>query len=113
MAFLIIFAAQNIEMETNEKYIDESRQGEALLIEPDESVTATRKVYIESYGCQMNFSDSEIVASVMKDIGYTTTRELENADIVFLNTCAIRDNAEQKIWHRLRQLKYDKRKNPN
>ncbi len=70
------------------------------------------KVYIESYGCQMNFSDSEIVAAVVKADGYSTTDSETDADVIFLNTCAIRENAEQKIHHRLQSLKPLKRKNP-
>jgi len=63
-----------------------------------------KKLYIESYGCQMNFSDSEIVASILKDKGITTTSEIEEADLIFLNTCSIRDKAEQTIRKRLRQM---------
>ncbi len=70
------------------------------------------KVYIESYGCQMNFADSEIIAAVVKADGYSTTDSETDADIIFLNTCAIRENAEQKIHHRLQSLKPLKRKNP-
>lgn len=71
-----------------------------------------KKVYIETYGCQMNFSDSEIVASLMQDKGYEIIDESENADIVFVNTCSIRDNAEQRVRKRLRELKSLKKKNP-
>lgn len=71
-----------------------------------------KKVYIETYGCQMNFSDSEIVASLMQDKGYEIIDESENADIVFINTCSIRDNAEQRVRKRLRELKSLKKKNP-
>ena len=63
-----------------------------------------KKLYIETYGCQMNVADSEVVASVMKMAGYETTEQLEDADAVFLNTCSVRDNAEQKIFHRLDAL---------
>ena len=63
-----------------------------------------KKLYIETYGCQMNVADSEVVASVMQMAGYETTETLENADAVFLNTCSVRDNAEQKIYHRLEAL---------
>lgn len=70
------------------------------------------KVYIESYGCQMNFADSEIVSAVVKADGYSTTDSDTDADVIFLNTCAIRDNAEQKIHFRLQALKPLKRKNP-
>ena len=63
-----------------------------------------KKLYIETYGCQMNVADSEVVASVMQMAGYETTESLDEADAVFLNTCSIRDNAEQKIYHRLDAL---------
>ena len=71
-----------------------------------------RKVYIETYGCQMNFSDSEIVASLMKAEGYEVCDESQEADIIFVNTCSIRDNAEQRVRKRLRELKSLKKKNP-
>ena len=63
-----------------------------------------KKLYIETYGCQMNVADSEVVASVMQMAGYETTDTLDEADAVFLNTCSVRDNAEQKIYHRLEAL---------
>ena len=63
-----------------------------------------KKLYIETYGCQMNVADSEVVASVMQMAGYETTDTLDDADAVFLNTCSVRDNAEQKIYHRLEAL---------
>jgi tRNA-2-methylthio-N6-dimethylallyladenosine synthase len=67
-----------------------------------------KKLYIETYGCQMNVADSEVVASVMRMAGYETTEVLSEADAVFLNTCSVRDNAEQKIFHRLEALKGEK-----
>ena len=67
-----------------------------------------KKLYIETYGCQMNVADSEVVASVMQMAGYETTEKLEEADAVFLNTCSVRDNAEQKIYHRLEALHSEK-----
>ena len=67
-----------------------------------------KKLYIETYGCQMNVADSEVVASVMQMAGYETTEQLEEADAVFLNTCSVRDNAEQKIYHRLEALNAEK-----
>lgn len=67
-----------------------------------------KKLYIETYGCQMNVADSEVVASVMQMAGYETTEQLEEADAVFLNTCSVRDNAEQKIYHRLEALSAEK-----
>ncbi len=69
-----------------------------------------KKLYIETYGCQMNVADSEVVASVMQMAGYETTEELSEADAVFLNTCSVRDNAEQKIYHRLEALNAERRK---
>ena len=69
-----------------------------------------KKLYIETYGCQMNVADSEVVASVMQMAGYETTEELSEADAVFLNTCSVRYNAEQKIYHRLDALDAERRK---
>ena len=63
-----------------------------------------KKLYIETYGCQMNVADSEVVVSVMQMAGYETTEQIDEADAVFLNTCSVRDNAEQKIYHRLEEL---------
>ena len=71
-----------------------------------------KKLYIETYGCQMNVADSEVVASVMQMAGYESTASLDDADAVFLNTCSVRDNAEQKILHRLDALDAIKRKRP-
>lgn len=80
---------------------------------PDNHKLGQRKLYIESYGCQMNFSDSEIVASVMQQDGFGTTANAEDADLIFLNTCAIRDKAEQTIRFRLNHLNGMKRKKPH
>ena len=71
-----------------------------------------KKLYIETYGCQMNVADSEVVASVMQMAGYESTASLDDADAIFLNTCSVRDNAEQKILHRLDALDAIKRKRP-
>jgi tRNA-2-methylthio-N6-dimethylallyladenosine synthase len=71
-----------------------------------------KKVFIETYGCQMNFSDSEIVASIMSQNGYETTTGTGEADVIFLNTCSIRDKAEQRIRKRLQALRSVKKKNP-
>lgn len=70
----------------------------------DELAIGKKRLYIESYGCQMNFADSEVVAAVMRSAGYATTSSATDADVIFLNTCAIRDNAEQKVRHRLKHL---------
>jgi len=90
---------------------DESRQGEALMIESQKQYSG-RKLYIESYGCAMNFADSEIVASLMLDIGFETTPQYKEADVIFINTCSIRDNAEQRVRNRLREFSAAKRKKP-
>jgi tRNA-2-methylthio-N6-dimethylallyladenosine synthase len=97
-------------MNAENKIIDESRQGEALLMEGQKS--GSKKLFLESYGCQMNFSDSEIVASILMEKGYSTTRNYEEADIIFVNTCAIRDNAENRVRQRLQDYKKVKRARP-
>jgi tRNA-2-methylthio-N6-dimethylallyladenosine synthase len=96
-----------------EKQIDESRQGEILEISiPIIAHKPQKKLLLESYGCQMNFADSEIIASIMAQEGFTTTRDVEEADLVLLNTCAIRDNAEQRIRGRLEFLNSVKKRKP-
>ncbi|MXV49428.1 tRNA (N6-isopentenyl adenosine(37)-C2)-methylthiotransferase MiaB [Pedobacter sp. HMF7647] len=96
----------------SEKEHDEARQGEALMLEIDAEKTVSRKLYIESYGCQMNFSDSEIVASIMLDNGFETTKDYKQADVVFINTCSIRENAEQRVRNRLKEFGAAKKSNP-
>lgn len=71
------------------------------------------KVYIETYGCQMNVNDSEVVASIMQSNGYAITENLNEADVILINTCSIRDNAEQRVWGRLDNLRMEKKKRPN
>ena len=93
-----------------DKTHDESRQGEALMLEPKGK--NDRKLYIESYGCAMNFSDSEIVASILADKGFETTGDYNNADVIFINTCSIRENAEQRVRNRLKEFTIAKVKNP-
>jgi tRNA-2-methylthio-N6-dimethylallyladenosine synthase len=73
----------------------------------------SKKVFIETYGCQMNFSDSEIVGSIMKSIDYELTTDINQASVIFLNTCSIRDNAEQRVNRRLKELRSYKKKNPD
>jgi tRNA-2-methylthio-N6-dimethylallyladenosine synthase len=90
---------------------DESRQGEAVDMVPV-GKSDGRKLYIESYGCQMNFSDSEIVASILIDQGFETTKDYKEADVVFINTCSIRENAEQRVRNRLKEFESAKTKNP-
>ena len=94
------------------KIIDESKQGEALEIKSSETLPSNgKKLFLESYGCQMNFADSEIVASILIDKGYTTTTDYKEADLIFVNTCAIRENAESRVRQRLYDYKKVKRKN--
>jgi tRNA-2-methylthio-N6-dimethylallyladenosine synthase len=94
-----------------EKQIDEKRQGETFSIANTEN--DGKKMYIESYGCQMNFSDSEIVASILYKEGFSTTNDIEKADLVFVNTCSIREKAEQTIRKRLQVYNsIKKKKNP-
>ena len=99
-------------MELNQnKVIVEARQGEAVVVEPNNS--SGKKLYVESYGCQMNFSDSEVVASIMTKEGYITTRNVDEADVVLINTCSIRENAEQRVRNRLTEFKHKKDQNPD
>lgn len=100
-----------LELTHTTKTQDESRQGEALDMVPTGDSTG-RKLYIESYGCQMNFSDSEIVASILMEKGFETTRDYKEADVVFINTCSIRENAEQRVRNRLKEFESAKAKNP-
>lgn len=92
---------------TMEKIIDENKQGESLILDKKEG--NKRKLFIESYGCAMNFSDSEIVASIMETQGFNTTKNLEEADLVLVNTCSIRDKAEQTVRKRLEKYNAVKR----
>lgn len=72
----------------------------------------SQKLYIETYGCQMNIADSEVVASVLKDKGYAVTEDINEADVILVNTCSIRENAEQRVWGRLDVFKQIKKKKP-
>ena len=89
----------------------EARQGERLQLEA--TPQADRKLFIESYGCQMNFADSEVVASILAKEGFSTTQELKEADLVLVNTCSIRDNAEQTVRRRLKVYNKAKESKPN
>ena len=93
-----------------EKTIDEKKQGETLVI-PSKAEN-NKKLFIESYGCSMNFSDSEIVASILQNEGFNTTPHLEEADLVLVNTCSIRDKAEQTVRKRLEKYNAVKKINP-
>ncbi len=93
------------------KTIDETRQGEAIILNDTDGASG-KMLYLESYGCQMNFSDSEVVASILKEDGYNTTRNVDEADVVLINTCSIRDNAEKRVRKRLTEFKKKKTSNP-
>ncbi len=112
-ALLIVNFTAPMEMkfDQNKNMLDEERQGEATLIKSNYSGNS-RKLYLESYGCQMNFSDSEIVASILCDEGFTTTANQLEADVVLLNTCAIRENAESRVRQRLQDFKKEKKNRP-
>lgn len=94
-----------------DKIIDEGRQGEAV-VSTGPARSNGKKLYVESYGCQMNFSDSEVVASIMSSQGYETTRNADDADVVLINTCSIRENAETRVRKRLGDFKKRKESNP-
>ncbi|MEZ4934328.1 MAG: MiaB/RimO family radical SAM methylthiotransferase [Saprospiraceae bacterium] len=92
------------------KTVDESKQGEVFF---KESVLPGQKhFYIESYGCQMNFSDSEIVGSILSEVGYSPTRNMEVADLILINTCSIREKAEETVRKRLRVFDKMKKSRP-
>jgi len=101
-----------IDLVIPDKAHDEGRQGEALVLQPVAGKNNGRKLYIESYGCAMNFSDSEIVASILSEQGFETTGDYTNADVIFINTCSIRENAETRVRNRLKEFKAAKSKNP-
>ncbi len=98
--------------EVLEKVVEEARQGEVYAPFADDPNKFNKKFFIESYGCQMNFSDSEIVASILHGEGYGATRNFEEADLVLLNTCSIREKAESTIRHRLQTFKKIKESKP-
>ena len=97
-------------MEQVEKVIDEKIQGKALVTEAIDG--NSKKLFIESYGCQMNMNDSEIVASILAKEGFNTTQSLEDADLVLVNTCSIREKAEQTVRNRLKKYNHAKKSNP-
>src|SRR5690242_6861344 len=85
---------------------------ETFQVSKDQNTGKSRKLYIESYGCQMNFSDSEIVASILSQEGFDTTSDINVADVVFLNTCSIREKAEQTVRNRLNHINGLKKHKP-
>ncbi|HEY1870296.1 MAG TPA: tRNA (N6-isopentenyl adenosine(37)-C2)-methylthiotransferase MiaB, partial [Chitinophagaceae bacterium] len=100
-----------IDLTTNKTH-DENRQGEVYAPFAGNVNEYHKKFYIESYGCQMNFADSEIVASILNDEGFGATRNYEEADLVLINTCSIREKAEQTIRKRLTEFKKLKETKP-
>ena len=96
-----------------QKVHDEARQGEAFAPFANDPNDYTRKFYIESYGCQMNFSDSEIVASILSEEGFGATRNFEEATLILLNTCSIREKAEQTVRKRLSEFRKLKKQKPS
>lgn len=94
-----------------DKMMDESRQGEALIL-GENAPNSRKKLYIESYGCAMNFADSEVVASILAKDGFQTTTNFEEADVILLNTCSIRENAEVRVRKRLHDFKKQKKSQP-
>lgn len=102
-------------IDTQFRTIDESRQGEAFYLPDNNEVNPNilKRFYIESYGCQMNFSDSEIVASILSDCSYSPTRDIEAADLILLNTCSIREKAEETIRKRLQSINKIKQGKPD
>lgn len=94
------------------KEMDEARQGEAYAPFLDDPNQFSKKFYIESYGCAMNFADSEVVASILNDEGFGATRNCDEANLILVNTCSIREKAEQTIRNRLQHFKGLKEKDP-
>ena len=96
-----------------DRRVDETRQGEAYGVpQRVDGEAAAKRFYIESYGCQMNFSDSEIVASILGEAGYAPTRDLGEADLILVNTCSIREKAEETVRGRLRVFDREKERRP-
>ena len=95
-----------------DKKHDETRQGEAYAPASILNHTQVKKFYIESYGCQMNFADSEVVASILQENGFGATQHFQEADMIFLNTCSIREKAELTVRKRLTEFRQIKKYNP-
>jgi tRNA-2-methylthio-N6-dimethylallyladenosine synthase len=113
---LAIFAIPKTELlmleRMNHTMHEEARQGEAYSPFENDPTAYNKKFYIESYGCQMNFSDSEIVAAILNENGFGATRNFEEADLILINTCSIREKAEQTVRKRLSDLRVVKKNNP-
>lgn len=92
--------------------VEDAQAFETMKVSPDQNTGKSRRLYIESYGCQMNYSDSEIVASILQKEGFDTTSDINQADLIFLNTCSIREKAEQTVRNRLTHIHGLKKKKP-
>lgn len=103
----------NNDVAFEKKQMDEERQGEALILENKDNITYQKHFYIESYGCAMNFSDSEIVASILNKAGFGHTKDFSEADLVLINTCSIREKAEQTVRKRLELFNSFKQDKPD
>ena len=110
-SILVVSLPPDMTMKHTEKIIDEKAQGKALVTL--QKASNTKKLFIESYGCQMNMNDSEIVASILDQEGYNTTQVLEEADLVLVNTCSIREKAETTVRRRLQKYNAVKKINPS
>ena len=104
----IVLEKENPQINNPNKYNGEALD-HPLISAPN---TITKKLYLESYGCQMNFSDSEIVASILNEQGFITTKNFQESDLILLNTCSIREKAEITVRTRLKSFNKLKRKNP-
>lgn len=100
-------------MEEQQQLLNEDRQGEAFYVALTDSDTGKRKLFIESYGCAMNFADSEIVASILQTEGFSITTDSVEADVILINTCSIRENAELRVRKRLTDFRSSKVKKPS
>lgn len=111
--FVNLWFIEHKMFEIEKKVIEENKQGTATMLNNSEVPANAKKLYLESYGCQMNFSDSEIVASIMLENGYYTTNNLYESDVIMLNTCAIREKAEQTVRKRLTEFRKLKKSKPS
>ena len=91
---------------------DETRQGEAYLVQQTDTTQYKKHFYIESYGCAMNFADTEVVASILQSSGFGATKDVEQADLIFINTCSIREKAELSVRKRLTEFRSLKKSKP-
>jgi tRNA-2-methylthio-N6-dimethylallyladenosine synthase len=110
--FAVQFVLKMMDLMTEGKVHEEARQGEAYSPFTNDPNQYKKRFYIESYGCAMNFSDSEIVASILNGAGFGATRNFEEADLVLLNTCSIREKAELTVRKRLTEFRKSKQRNP-